>query len=384
MELITQKDFAELSHVHDATCVSIFLPTHRSGEAVSQNKDALVLKNLLKDARGQLKAQGTADAEIESLLKPAEDLLDDARFWSHQSDGLALFMAPGFIRKYLLPIGFEAFHHVSNAFYLKPLFPMFNGDGRFFILTLEIEAVHFYEGTRHSITDVRIEDLTPDRLEEVVGYDFEQKNLQFRSQQGMHNEAVFHGQGAGSADRKNEIQRYFRAIDKGLMKMLHDERVPMVVVALDYLFAMYQEVNTYPHLMDQHVSKNPAGMDTTFLHETAWEIVKPEFGKTRKEKVDMCKQLHDTEKASAQIEEILPAAMDGKIDTLFLRNRSDIWGTYDATKRTVRISENGTDPNVSLMNLAAIKTFLQGGNVYLVEEEEMPASYSKVNALFRY
>jgi hypothetical protein len=39
---------------------------------------------------------------------------------------------------------------------------------------------------------------------------------------------------------------------------------------------------------------------------------------------------------------------------------------------------------VSLFNLAAKEAFLHGGNVYLVEQEEMPDGFSIINALYRY
>jgi DNA polymerase II large subunit len=81
-----------------------------------------------------------------------------------------------------LPLNFEEFSYVSNEFYLKPLMPVFNDDGLFYLLTLKADEVKFYEGMRDSITEIRIEDLVPSRIEDRVGYDHEQKNLQFRTQ----------------------------------------------------------------------------------------------------------------------------------------------------------------------------------------------------------
>lgn len=384
MSLITKKDIEELAKSHDAFCISIFIPTHRSGQAVLQKSDAIVLKNQLKEVEEKLEGQGLTGLEIDRCLKPVRELIENSGFWSHQSDGLALYLRNGSFKKYTLPVKFEAFNYVANGFYLKPLMPMFTGDGRFFILTLELEEVKFYEATRHSIADVIIHDLTPARLEERVGYDYREKFLQFRTQQEGHGKASFHGHGEGQEDRKNEILRYFRAIDKGLMTMLHDEPAPMVVASQDFLFPIYREANTYQHLMDGHVSCNPSELDPVFLHERAWEIVRPWFDRERKEKVALFEQLHDTERTSTDIGEIVPAALDGKIDALFLQTRSDIMGVNDPASREVKIQEDMNPPAVSLMNLAAVKTFLQSGKVYLMEKEEMPASFSKVNALFRY
>ena len=127
------------------------------------------------------------------FLKPATDLLEDHEFWKNQSDGLAIFISKDLFRKFTLPLNFEEFSYVSNEFYLKPLMPVFNDDGLFYLLTLKADEVKFYEGTRNNITEIRIDDLVPSRLEDSVGYDHEQKNLQFRTQQG--------GKGEGNVSR---------------------------------------------------------------------------------------------------------------------------------------------------------------------------------------
>lgn len=382
MAILSKKEIAELSKVHDKSCISIFIPTHRAGQEVLQQQDSLALKNQLKDVSTKLKAQGFTAKEIKELLLPAEELMEDKGFWRHQSDGLAIFIANGFFHKHTLPIRFEAFNYVSNEFYLKPLMPMFVGDGRFFILSLNQGEVNFYEGSRHSITEVYIDDLTPSRLEERVGFDYKEKSLQFRSQQEGQGNAIFHGQGANDED-KNEILRYFRAINDGLMTMLYDETPPMVVACLDHLFPIYQKVNDYKEMLDKHISGNPSNMDWHTLHEKAWSIVQPHFDKERQEKIEQFKQLEGTQ-ASSTVDQVVPAALNGKVDTLFLQNSTDIWGIYQPEKNKVEVHKEHNAPNVSLMNLAAINVFQQGGKVYLMEEEDMPDSMSEINALYRY
>jgi hypothetical protein len=382
--MINKKDIARLSKVEDALCVSIFIPTHRAGEAVRKNADAILLKNQWKEVTEKLRKEGLTPSEIEQLGQPILELIDNTEFWSHQSDGLALFLTKNRLEKFTLPIAFEAFHYVSNEFYLKPMMPMFVGDGRFFILTLSLNDVQFFEGTRHSITPVKIEDLTPARLEEVVGYDYKQKNLQFRTQQGSMGQGAFHGQGEGKEERKNEILRFFRAVDKGLMTMLHDEHAPMVVACQDHLFPIFKEANDYKFLVDKNISLNPNDVSLVYLHEVAWEKVKPHFEQERKEKIERFQEVHGTGQTAIDTNEVLQASLTGKTDTLFLENRADIWGVYNPNNNTVRIEEAHHSANVSLMNLAAIQVFLQGGKVYLMEKEEMPDDTSKMNALFRY
>lgn len=79
---------------------------------------------------------------------------------------------------------------------------MFTGDGTYFVLTLELENIHFYECSRYTISEIEIKDIVPSQMEEVVGFEFEQKNLQFRNEQK--GQALFHGQGAGEDDKKGD------------------------------------------------------------------------------------------------------------------------------------------------------------------------------------
>ena len=50
----------------------------------------------------------------------------------------------------------------------------------------------------------------------------------------------------------------------------------------------------------------------------------------------------------------------------------------------VDFSDEPTDGDISLLNLAARKTIEMGGKVYLVEHEFMPQKKSKMNALLRF
>ena len=384
MALITKKEIEALEGIHSESCISIFIPTHRAGEEVLKGKDTLKLKNQLKEVSNKLENEEMGPREIDTLIAPIQELLDDSGFWRHQSDGLAIFRSDSFFKKYTLPVHFEAFNYVANGFYLKPLLPMFTGDGNFYVLALELEEVRLYEQTRHSIAEVVVDDLIPSRMEDRVGYDYEPKSLQYKSQADAQGRAMYHGHAEGDRDRKNEIARYFRAIDKGLMTLLKDDNVPMIVASQDYLFSIYKEENSYQYLLDDPINCNLSETDKFLLHEMAWEKVAPIFDEERKEKVETFKQYDGTGRTSSEIEQVVPAALEGKIDTLFVQNNADIWGIYDPEKRHVRVDEEPLPSSVSLLNKAAIKIFLNGGKVYLLEKDEMPNPNSKVNALYRY
>ena len=125
-------------------------------------------------------------------------------------------------------------------------------------------------------------------------------------------------------------------------------------------------------------------MDAPALHNSAREILEPYFTHNLHSKKDKFLLALDKGKASTEIRVIIPAAVQGKVDTLFLVKGDDIFGVYDPSSGGISIQEEPRAPHVSLTNLAAKKVFEQGGTVYLMEKEEMPDNSSAVNALFRY
>lgn len=300
MPLITKKEVEDLDGMQGENCISIFIPTHRDGEEVFDGKDALKLKNELK-AINQKLSSSMGPVEIDRLVAPVQKLLDDSEFWRHRSDGLALFVADGFFKEFTLPVYFEQFNYLGNSFYLKPLLPMFTGDGTFYVLGIEQQYVKLYEQTRHSITDVVIDDLVPATLQDKVGYDYEPKSLQYKSLGDSQGRAMYHGHAEADRGRKSEIARYFRAIDKGLMTILRDETAPMLVATKDSLFPIYQKENSYKNLLDDFIPVSPSNKNKFDLHEMAWEKVAPIFDQERLDKIKNFKEHEGSGRTSSSI-----------------------------------------------------------------------------------
>lgn len=384
MPILTKEEFQDLAKFDSNPCISIFIPTERAGKEVLNEKDRIHLKSQWKKAYEKLKDMGLSQDKIDKIGKPVVDLIEDNNFWRHQSDGLAIFAADGYFKHYTLPVYFEAFTYVSDHFYLKPLVPMFSGNGRFYLLALQMDRVQLYEGNQYSVGEVYVEDLTPSQLEDRVGYDYEEKTLQHATQNTRTGTTEVHGHGAAERDRKNEYLRFFQAVDKGVFRVIREEKVPLVVACQDYLFPIYQEANSYPNLYPKCVPGNPQDYENMLdLHSAALEVLKPYFDKEKDEKVKAFQEMNPS-RTSSMVSEILPAIYQGKVDTLFLQNREDIWGKYNEPMASVEVEDGPNSGNVSLMNLAAIKVIEQGGQVYLIDDQFMPDKSSKMNAVFRY
>lgn len=379
----SQEEFNLLADKQETDCISIFIPTHRAGKEVDVGQDRLTLKNCLQEISAQLSQYIHSEADIEELLRPAKLLLDDVHFWRNQSDGLAIFISKGEMQYYTLPLHFKRYTYISNHFYMKPLIPFFNGDGSFYLLKLSQQEVGFFEASRHAITEILITDLVPDNIAELIDQDNKQKSLQSRSGQDSSNGELYHGHGSGKDGHNKEIEKFFRAIDDGLIHLISDKEAPLVLACLNQYYPIYKEITNYNNLYSKFVSGNPEDEDLMLLHEKAWLLMKDLFQQNRTNKVKEFQNLLNSGKVSSETNDIICAAVEGRVDTLFIEVSNEIYGLYDKENRTLIIDQT-KNGNVSLTNLAAVKSYTQGAEVYLVSPDEMPLKGSAMNAIFRY
>lgn len=382
---MSRKELMKLASVHDIDCISIYLPTSRGGEEVDQKHAQLRLKNVLKEVDNTIDLR-LASEGLKHALTELHQMKEDHLFFRHQSDGLAIFIRGAELKTYTLPVSFKQQVYISDHFYLIPLLPFFNDNGLFYLLALSLQQVSLYECSRHSIAEVILEDAAPLSLKEVVGTDVEDKSLQFRTSGtsgGGKTEVMYHGQGSGKDDRDKETVKFLRAVDQAVTRVLSDEDAPMVLACVDQYLPMYREITSYRHLFPENIPGNPDDTDPLILQEAGWLKAEPYYTKKREEKKEQTRNLSATGKASYDLEEIVTASMDGRIDTLFLQEGKDRYGLFDQKKRVLREAPE-REHEASLFNLATTQTLLNGGDVFLESAVQMPFKESEINALFRY
>ena len=388
MDNLNRVELEQLMRKEQQWCVSIYIPTHRTG--VETQQDPIRLKNLLGEAEKRLSDEGVGMRDIQSMLEPVYKLLQDSNFWQHQSDGLAIFLSPNSFSRFRLPLGFEEFVAVTDRFHIKPLLPLFTGDGQFYILALSQTEVRLLNGTRHSVSEVDIGQVGGS-LAEALPSDNHQVRLQLHSSGSTgrvsgDGSATFHGQGGGSNESdKNELLRYFRLVSDGLKEFLQENRGPLVLAGVEYLLPIYKETNAYPNLMDRVITGNPDLLSADELHKSAWDIVSPRFQAAYEAAVAHYLQLagQTSERAADTLEKIVPAASDGRIETLFIATGAQHWGAFNPDTNEVEHHSQMEAGDESLLDLAAVHTYLKGGVVYVVEPDKVPGGTSTA-AVLRY
>jgi len=142
--MITREKFESLLSNDQKPCVSVYIPTHRSGHV---QEDRLQLKNALKNASHELMNFGLSEKEAFRFLTAGYQLLESEDFWLNLSDGLGLLFGPDYYEYFILPVRVETLVQVSDEFYLRPMIPALTGRQRFFLLALSQNEIRFFEGT---------------------------------------------------------------------------------------------------------------------------------------------------------------------------------------------------------------------------------------------
>lgn len=371
--MLAEKELKELFEHHNTICLSIYLPLQWQPDQREANR--IRLKNLIKQAEQQLTA---VPRNTNHLLTPALELLTNGRLNQPPNAGLVLLSSPGFAQHYFLPHTLPQLVIVGQRFHTKPLLPLLHQKEQFHILALSQNKTRLFNANRHHIKPVTLPDL-PQSMTESLAEEYE-KQLQYHM--GTRETAVYHGHEV-SAEKKGAVRRYFRQINDTLTTHLQNSTTPLILACVDYLFPLYQEVNTYPHLYNQHLSGNPDETKPADLQQRAWQLIATNFNQEKTAAAEQYQNLAQTERASANLQQVLKAAHRGRIDTLFTAVGQQQWGHYNPTTGEIHLGDQAEPDTVDLLDETAVHTLLNGGTVYAVDPQEMPAA-AHVTAVFRY
>ncbi len=369
---------------HDAgPCVSLFLPTHRT--APESEQDPIRLKNLLAEAEEVLARVGLRPPETRELLGPATGLHDLEGFWRYQADGLAIYLAAGFARFFRLPLELPELAVVTERFHVKPLLPLLATDGRFFVLAISGNEVRLLEGSRQRVDEVELDDV-PESLAEALRYDDLEKERTFHvaGRGGRSGPAIFHGHGIGDEVDRVLHERFLREVDAGLWEILREQRAPLVVAGVEELRAIFREVTRYGHVLEDGIEGNPEELRPEELHARAWELVGPVFDREREEAVSrFAERAGRGEGATADLRQVVLAALDGRVETLFVAVGEQRWGTFDEGTREVALHAERAPRDEDLLDRAAVLTLATSGSVYAVALDRVPGA-GEIAAVLRY
>jgi len=382
MDVITTSDLHELVSVESRWCVSIYMPTHPAGRDGQQ--DAVRLRNLVTTAEQQLIARGMPGQEAGEFLKAVLKLPHDPASWGKRKQGLAIFRSEKAFANYWLASPPDERVVVDRRFHIKRLLPAIDASPQFYVLAVSRNQIRLLKVTWHGMEMLRPPGL-PTNIKEALNLQGADRGEQVHS--GMRGDlgkeaGVFHGQGGHRDTRKEELVEYFRIIDESLHPVLRESSWPLVLAGVEYELAIFREVSNIGRVAEEMLYGSFDYVEDHTLYRQALPIAQRFYDKERRQALAKYRSLADTNRASDDVEKVVPAAYQGRIDTLLVDYRAEKFGRFDPEKNRVEfISE--PDPAMDLVELATAQTILHKGTVYAATPDELHAT-GPLWATFRY
>jgi hypothetical protein len=227
----------------------------------------------------------------------------------------------------------------------------------------------------------------PDGIAESLQYDDKHYQLQFHTGTAAGSgdrPAMYHGQGVGTDDRKDDILRYFQDVDRGLATILTQPETPLILAGVDYLLPIFREATAYRWVMQEALTGNPDTLRADELHAKALPIVRPVLEQNQREAEAKYREQAGRGLTAVGVEAVVPAAAYGQVETLFVALDERCPGVFDRNANRVTLLETGAQGSEDLLDLAAVETLRNGGSVYAVQRERLPDAHAAIAALLRY
>jgi hypothetical protein len=384
MQIISKEELTDLMQHQGPHSISIFIPTHRAGVEVNQKQDAIVFKNGLQEATRQMQREGLEQRDIDELLQQAFELYKDDTFWNNQQDGLAVFIAPEVFKVIKLPYTVQEEVYINNSFFVTPLLPAITNQQDFYLLSLSKHDAKFYQGNAYGLTYMEVDGL-PNGIEDVIHFEEKEMKQLFRQGgKGGTGSASFHGHGEGQGDDKDNIGVYCLEVDRTLFtEVLHDKTSPLILAGVEYLLPIYRNASRYNFIYDEAITGNWQYESTNALFLKAREKLAPYFAQQAKNALQNYYNGIATSVTSSMPEKVIPASFYAQVSDLFVCKGMHIWGKFNEAENQLEIHDTKQDGDECLIDKAVAQTYMNGGNVYVLEREQMPKD-SLIAAVLRF
>jgi len=382
MSTISRRDLQQLAEMNGEYVVSIYMPAIVGAE---RRQNPVRFKNLLRKAGRKMLARKIGEPAVQKMTVSARTLLDQPELWQGLSHGLAVFVSRESLRAWPLPFFCKEDCVVGAYAYLLPLVSWKTNDAPYFVLAVSRNSVRLLEGTRARIQEVTLPGL-PTNLSDALNYDVRQVTSQMHSgteRLAGKEGAVFHGQGGEVDVAKQELASFFREIDRVVSDYLQLRSEPLIFAGVDYLFPIYQAVNSYPNLASTPITGNPDLLIPSEIRIRAWPLVEACVRTRNWADAERYWNSVAHGRTSNRTDEILAAGHAGAIETLFVAPGARLAGNFLPDSATVRYDDTPLPDSEDLVNLAATLVLQTSGRVETVLSGNVPGG-GTMAAVMRY
>ncbi|MFO0866292.1 MAG: hypothetical protein U0744_16870 [Gemmataceae bacterium] len=370
MENISHEAFRKLLEVQEGPCLTLYVPGESGGGATR-----IRWKNQVNEAIRRWEGQSRGEEGMKTFFDPLVALQEDIAFWRGAGSALAAYRTPHSFDMYRVPMDVEEATFLGDRFCVKPLLPFITGDGGFYILALSQNNVRLWRATRWTISPVEVAGM-PKNFEDAMKFTDRDEPLNFHTEKiGNKWAAIFHGHGVGIDDHKTDLLAYFRMIDAAMHRTFREEKAPLVLATVAPVVPLYREANTYAGLAEAFVAGNPERKSPDELRDEAYAAIRPDLEEPFRRELERYRAMQGVGYTSRDFAEVLPAAMNGEIATLFVPMDRTCWGRYERDGLICTHEAQAPDDE-DLYDRAAHEMLRRGRAVYAVKAAEIPGGAS--------
>ena len=368
VDLPTSAEIAALAGHRGDPSVSIYLPT--TPQTQDTQADRIALKNLARDAMGQLEAAGADKRRCAELAEHLDDLVDDDEFWRFQARSLAILATPEHVRTFRVPNALAPMVEVSDRFHLKPLLRAATFPNVAYVLALSENVV-------------RLVEVSPDLPASTVTVDGMPKDAAGAVGKSSINDRSPSGRIQGSEGKKVRLRQFARKVDQALRGLLAGSEVPLVLATVGSLGPIYRSVNSYPHLAADQLEGNPELLSDADLAQRARAVLDQLYRNRIAALADLYATREAQGRATTDVAHAARAATFGAVDTLLVDIDETIPGTVDDATGAVVFADHAGAGSYGVVDEIARRVILAQGKVLGVRKDDIPGG-KPLAAILRY
>ncbi len=375
VDLLTNDQIRELAAVR-GRCITIAIPTSSAGR--ERLEGPVRLKNQIERAHAMLVAEGMRPTLAHDLLLPATELLPDQEFWMEQTQGLVILIGEGRQSILRLPVAVPELAVVGNHFHIRPLL-LAVIDQEAFVLALDAKHTRLLRIEGEKVEEVDVPAM-PHSIEEALGPEYSEKQRQMRSLgPNSHQGSVSHGAGDRGSDVKDRDLRFSQAIDRALVKFINGNHARLILAADEPMLSIYRNASHLTTILEEPIVGSPRRVTLEQLAVKARSILARERDEKIRALLDQCHTLEPLGRTEADLNKLIGAAKEGRVASLLLDRESLRWGFTD--RPALELVPEQAPGSEDLLNLAAIETLANGGQVIEVGEEPELAAAGAIGTL---
>lgn len=284
----------KLKNIDSDCCITIILQTHRT--TPDNEKDSIVLKNLVKEAQSRLAAdfeKKMVDKMMARITKLSEDINH-----RHNKESLILFINENVAEYIRLPIAVENRVVVDKTFATRDLIRALHQQASYYVLVLGGDKARLIEAINDKVV-YEIEDGFPMVNSEL--------NRAQRSEAAI------------GARQTNLAREFFNRIDKQLNKVQHQNPLPVIIRTEESNYPEYLKVADKKETIVGKLYGNRMNEKAHHIVKVAWPVMKELKTEKNEQRLAELKAAVNSRNFIVDFNEMWQALNEGRGKTLFVK-----------------------------------------------------------------